>query len=136
MKLAVDLKSLDLSTGASSMLEATSISGDITLKDKLLSLRDLKIDGERVHFSGDASGEIRTTADRNPKVKDITFTANTSGTADISLLGSFLDIPDTHGILDGKVKIEATIPVADSSSSDFQITGEGRSHEARYRTSL
>ena len=131
MKLALDLKSLDLSIGAASILEATSISGEINLKDKLLSLRDLKIDGERLHFSGDASGELRTAGDRYPKLKDITFTANTLGTADISLLGSLLDIPDTHGILDGKVKIDATIPVAEGTNSNFQISGEGKSHEAR-----
>ena len=131
MLLDFDVKAIDLSIGAASMLESTKVAGHLALNDKLLTLTDLVIHGERLNFAGEGNGEIKTSADRKQLLHGIQFYLNNKGTADMSLLGSYLEIPDTHGRVDGDFRIDLDIPLTDQGSTRFKVTGNGKSSDAR-----
>jgi hypothetical protein len=131
MGLDFDIKGIDLSVGASSMLESTKLAGHLALNDRLLSLTDLLIHGERVNFSGDGNGELRITDGRTPLLTGLQFYLASKGTADLSLLGSYLEIEDTHGRVDGDFRIDLDIPFTDQGSTQFKVTGSGKSSDAR-----
>ncbi|MBM4252173.1 MAG: hypothetical protein FJ146_09400 [Deltaproteobacteria bacterium] len=131
MSLDFDIKAVDLSVGPSSMLESTKLAGRLALNDRLLSLTDLLIHGERVNFTGEGNGELKTTEGRNPLVTGVQFYLDHRGSADMSLLGSYLELPDTHGRIDGDFRLDLDIPFTGQASPQFKVTGKGKSVDAR-----
>ena len=130
--LDIDLKGMDLSMGSSSMVEDTSLSARVSLKHNHLQVEDLKVAGERVHATGAVSGDLATSEGKKPILTGIGFALSSTVRADISLLGSYLDLGDSHGMIEGDTKITAYIPfVGGGRPASFAVSGNGKSHDAR-----
>ncbi len=128
LRAKLGIRSVNAAIGASSMFEETSLDTVIVFAKDQLALPTLRIRGERLNFDGALTGELKTTG---MKLLDQVI-LNASGTldGDLSLLGSFLDLPSTRGPVEGTVQIDAKIPVLATFPAELVISGNGKVKDA------
>ena len=125
----LNVKNIDASSGAVSYLENTGLELHADLVDRRLTIHQIKAHGERIRTDG--SGHIDlVSAGSNADVSALALGLQSKVEGDLSLLGSFLDVADTHGPVNGTAEISAQIPLRPDGKSNFKITGQGKLKDA------
>lgn len=123
----IDIGNFNLALGANSLLENSSISTEFKLKQGKISTNLLKLTGERLSLDqAILTGEILTHgSDRRLDGIKLGLGGRTRG--NLSLLGSILDLANTHGKLAGDLRAEVILPIGSDSllGSDVRYSAEG-----------
>lgn len=131
MDVDLKIKSANVAIGATSMLEETGIELRGTMREQKFSATQLKVDGERIHLDGNAQVAIGTQGKQN-LMSGIGIQVDGRFKGDMSLLGSFLDVPDTFGPATGEVRVKADVPLGiRTGDPTFEVDGKGQVHDAQ-----
>jgi hypothetical protein len=121
-----------LSDTSSSYLEGGSINLRGEMRDDTFLLRKLNVNSPRLSLEGNSEIKIET----NKKSKhiekiNIGMVAN-SIDSDLSLVGSFLDIPGNRGRIEGSAVLDLSIPISSKGATKFVTQGHIKSHDSRF----
>lgn len=133
--LDISVLSANVALGATSLLEETSVEADIDLAGTHITASRLTTKGERLNFDGHVVADMTVPKRRGlppgGRLDKIDVKAEGKVLGDLSLLGSFLDLPDTRGPVNGDVSVAATIPIEGSGETVFKVTGNGQVSDAQ-----
>jgi hypothetical protein len=131
MDAEIKATSINLSLGPTSYVEETSLEASLSLRGNELIWHDVKTIGERLSLS-DGEGALRIV--KNPgqmSIDHLVIDTHTKVDGDLSLLGTFLDIADTYGRIQGDTQAEITIPITSKKEPSFKIKGSAKAKDAR-----
>ena len=106
------------------------ISAEVTLKDDKITSEFMSIKSNNLNLKGKLKGQIKTKGTKQT-ITSIDIANTWQGDSDLSLLGTFLEIPETHGKVTGNVDIKSTISLIDDQTSTQHISGSVKSHNAK-----
>lgn len=123
MRAKISIHSANAALGAASLVEETSLEANALIAGDKLSLPNLTVRGERVNFDGSVVGNLKI---KNKILDAIAIVAKGDVTGDLSLLGSFLDLPTTRGPVKGDVTVTVTAPIASGLPASVLVEGRGK----------
>ena len=131
--LAATLKarSFDLAVGSASLLEETAVTADLAVIGQHLTAATLSLKGPRFAYEGSGSVDLHTSdATKAPQRLEVDTTGEIHG--DLSVLGSFLDIDGTFGVVNGDARTRLSIPLDDQSPLKFEVRGQGQVRDGHF----
>ena len=144
IRAKIGIHSTNAALRAASLLEETSLETVLVVAKDRLAFPTMRIRGERLNFDGAVTGTFALKdapagvaksgpaglVDRariRPKILDaLDIGAEGAVVGDLSLLGSFLDLPSTRGGVKGEVKITARAPIASADPMKLLVEGHGK----------
>lgn len=127
---AFQVRSVNLALGGVSFLEETAVKAELSLRGTKLTLENLETDGERLQVKDGRGSMLIVRQPDQSAIERFVIETSAHVDADLSLLGSFLDLPDTHGRIKGQTSAAITIPVASRDEVAFKIKGEAEAQDA------
>jgi hypothetical protein len=131
-KIDLNATNTSLTDTTSSYVENGKINVRAEMRGKTLVARRVEISSPRISLTGKSNVEIKTK--KNSDVIDsIVATINGENIeGDMSIIGSFLDIPGSRGDFRATTKTSIFVPITSKQSSSFSTTGSFKSKDARF----
>jgi len=131
-KIEVNSAKTSISDRSSSYMENGQINVRAEMRGKNFVARKIEVTSPRLNFFGKSNIEIKTK--KNTTIIDSISTTITGDNiaGDMSILGSFLDIPGNRGEFKATTKTLFNIPVTSKQQSTFVTTGTIKSNDARF----
>jgi hypothetical protein len=131
--------SLDINSGHTFVTDSTSSyleDGSLKIRGEMrgnhFNARKIELHSPRLSLNGSSEVEIKTTK-KNSEIEKILIGFETTNLeADLSLVGSFLDIIGCRGMVTGSSKTQLKIPVTSKEPVKFNTSGHIKSHDARF----
>jgi hypothetical protein len=130
---------VDLNSNKTFITDSTSSyleGGTVKIRGEMRGdkFRARKIDIQSPRLSMQGSSEIRVeTKKKSNIIEKISVALDASNIdADLSVVGSFLDIPGNRGRVDGRAGFTLGIPLDERSPAQFEARGRIKSHDARF----
>ena len=131
MDAEVQAKSINLSLDSVSYLEETALQASLSLRGNELTWEDVKTSGERLSLN-DGQGTLRIIKNlQNQSIDRLTIDTRVKVDGDLSLLGTYLDIADTHGRIVGDTQAAISIPISSQEAPSFKVKGSATAQDAR-----
>ncbi len=127
LKADLSVNSFDLAMDSNLIVDDTGISTHLeSLGTKEITLQNLKAQGPRIDVDGTGSIELKLVGDVVTEL--ITKVKGDIKKGDLSILGSFLELGNTHGLLVGESEVEVTVPLEgpESATTEFKVKGQGQ----------
>lgn len=118
----ITAQSANAAFSASSMLEETAIDIEAALVQGKIDVKKLALKGERLNFNGALTGGL-TTSGKDKIFERVNLKVLGDVVGDLSVLGSFLDLPNTRGAVAGQVEVTADVPVEAAGEANFLVEG-------------
>ena len=114
--------------GNEQITQNARISAELSLKENKLTSDFMSIQSNNISLKGKLEGKINT--DNQQRVNSISLKNTWHGDADLSVLGTILEIPKTKGKVTGNVNLNSLISFSDEQNSTNSIFGSIKSHNA------
>jgi len=122
--ISLEVANINASLGAVSMIEDTALESSIELAGQKINANFLKIKGERLNFDGKLFADLNLIG-KSGILDSIKITGGGKAISDFSLLGSYLDIKETFGVVTGEVVLNTEIPIESTKELKFSLSGSG-----------
>ncbi|TWW09671.1 hypothetical protein E3A20_12000, partial [Planctomyces bekefii] len=133
--LELEASSVNAALAASSLIEETSIEIDASIRGTHVGIQKIKTTGERLNLDARILGQLklptRTGRSAAGRLDSIKFNATGKANADLSLLGSILDLSDTRGPIKGDFNFDGTIPFNSNAKFEYKVKGSGKAQDAQ-----
>ncbi len=121
-----------ITDSTSSYLEDGGIKLRADMRGNLLNIRKMELRSPRLNVDGTSEINIKTSKKTN-EIEHVSVTIDAQDMeADLSLVGSFLDITGNRGKVAGSAKTNFRIPVTSREPLRFKTQGHIKSHDARF----
>ena len=115
--------------GNEQITQNARISAQITLEDNEISSEFMSIKSNNLDLKGKLKGKINS--DRiDQKVHSIELANFWHGEADLGILGTILEIPETQGKVAGNIRFDSLIAFSSDEESNTHISGEAKSQNS------
>jgi hypothetical protein len=122
--LDLEIAAINASLGAVSMIEDTSLETTIELAGQKINANFLKTKGERLNFDGKLFADLNLRG-KNGILDSVKVTGGGKAASDFSLLGSYLDLKETFGAVNGEIVVNTEIPIESKKEAMFLLSGSG-----------
>ena len=119
------IASANIAMADQSIIEDGEIELESAITQNAIHSTYYRVKSERSDLSGSITGLIAVTGDTPSLLSAIDLEVGAEGKADLSVLGSLLDIGDTRGPVRGKVTGRVFIPVESKQAASLDLNGEG-----------
>ncbi|MCB9229755.1 MAG: translocation/assembly module TamB domain-containing protein, partial [Deltaproteobacteria bacterium] len=110
------------------ILSNSMIAGKISLKGKEIEGQDLLIQSGQINLSGSMQGSLQSEGN---KISDLSLRTYWKGWADLQIMGSWLEIPNTSGKINGFAATSMTLPFYHQPERfNLKISGQAQSEDA------
>lgn len=134
LRAKISVHSMNAALKASSLVEETSLEAIAVVAGDRTALPMLRIRGERLNFDGAVTANLKLIADELQKGQNLLDAIDIAATGDVegdmSLLGSWLDLPDTRGPVSGSINLTAMAPIHSSAPATVVVEGQGKVKDA------
>lgn len=113
----------NLAIGAQSLIEDGELSLDGNITQNAVHSTTFSIRSERANLAGSLTGLIQSTSNKPSLLESIDLDIKSKGTANLSILGSILDIGDTRGLVTGEMGGRIFIPVESKRPLAIEVKG-------------
>ncbi len=131
--------SLDVNSGHTFITDSTSSyleDGDLKIRAEMrgnqLNVRKLELRSPRLNLDGTSEISIKT-AKKTNEIESLLVAIDARALeADLSIVGSFLDITGNRGKISGSAQTNLKIPITSRDPLKFKTQGHIKSHDARF----
>lgn len=124
LKGDLEVDGFDLAIDSSLIVDDTALEGSFSsVSEVQFNLTDLKMNGPRVRYQGEGGVEFKVLGDI---LNDIDLKLKGQLKGDISILGSFLELANTHGGVTGDATVGVKIPIESVGDVEFLVEGKGQ----------
>ena len=129
----VKIKTIDASQNDISLLEETALNINFELDETVFTLSKIETDGSRFKSKGSLIGTInREKMDRYDNrymIDSIDLKTSHTFSADLSILGTYLETANTRGLVQGNLNANFFIPIESDKEYSQEISGNGKAFD-------